>query len=129
MHDLAVEQVGDGGQPDMRMRAHVDAVADEELGRAHLVEEDEGPDHLPPGRRQRAAHREAAEIAGARHDDLLDGIASAMIARLRIFGWDPAHLFRSLTRTYCIGAATIAHIRRRVKCRAIWKARSPLSRA
>ncbi len=27
MHDLAVEQIGDGGEADMRMRPHVDAVA------------------------------------------------------------------------------------------------------
>ena len=72
----------------------------EELGRAHLVEEDEGADHLPPGRGQRAAHLEAAEVAGARHDHLLDGVAGAMVARLRIFGGGPAHLFRSLARAY-----------------------------
>ena len=66
MHDLAIEQVGDGGEPDVRMRAHVDAGADEKLGGPHLVEEDEGADHLAPRRRQRAAHGKAAEIAGAR---------------------------------------------------------------
>ena len=104
VHDLAVEQVGDGGEADVRMRAHVDAGADEKLGRPHLVEEDEGADHLPPRRRQRTAHGKAAEIAGARHDDLLDGVAGAMVARLRIFGGCPAHLFRSLARcsTWCI---------------------------
>ena len=36
-----------------------------------------GPDHLLLRRRQRAAHLEAAEIAGARHDHLLDGIAGS----------------------------------------------------
>ena len=95
MHDLAIEQVGDGGEPDVRMRAHVDAGADEKLGGAHLVEEDEGADHLAACRGQRTAHREAAEVAGARHDDLLEGVAGAMVARLRIFGRGPAHLFRS----------------------------------
>ena len=84
MHDLAVEEVGHGGEPDMRMRAHVDALAEEELGRPHLVEEDERPDHLPLRRRQRAAHLEAAEIAGARHDHGLDRIAGGAVARLRI---------------------------------------------
>ena len=41
MHDLAVEQIGDGGEPDMRMRPHVDAVAGLEHRRAEMVEEDE----------------------------------------------------------------------------------------
>ncbi len=27
MHDLAVEQIGDGGKPDMRVRPNVDALA------------------------------------------------------------------------------------------------------
>ena len=57
------------------MRAHIDALADQELGRPHLVEEDEGPDHLLLRRRQRAAHLEAAEITRARYDDMLDGVA------------------------------------------------------
>ena len=54
MEHLALEQVGDRGEADVRMRPHVDALADQELGRPHLVEEDEGPDHLllaPPARR------------------------------------------------------------------------------
>src|SRR4051812_44089493 len=41
VHDLAVEQIGDGSEPDMRVWAHVHAGADEELGRAHLIPEDE----------------------------------------------------------------------------------------
>ena len=86
VHDLAVEQVGDGGKPDVRVRAHVDAGADQELGRSHLVEEDEGADHLPAHRGQRTAHREAAEVAGARHDDLLDGIARVPVAGDRVVG-------------------------------------------
>ena len=45
--DLALEQVGHGGEPDVRVRAHVDALPEQELGRPHLVEEDERPDHLP----------------------------------------------------------------------------------
>ena len=70
VHDLAVEQVGDGGEPDMRMRPHVEAVAGAELGRAEMIEEHERPDHARLHRRQRAAHREAvAEVGGARHDD------------------------------------------------------------
>ncbi len=80
MHDLAVEQVGDGGKPDMRMRPHVDAVAGVEHRRPEMVEEDERPDHARMPRRQRAMHLEAAEIDRARHDHLLDGVARWRIA-------------------------------------------------
>ena len=45
MHDLAVEQVGDGGEPDVRVRPHVDAVAGLEHRSAQVIEEDERPDH------------------------------------------------------------------------------------
>ena len=92
MEHLALEQVGDGGEPDVRVRAHVDAVADQELGRAHLVEEDEGPDHLLLRGGQRAAHLEAAEVAGTRHDHVLDGVAGVRVARYGIVGRLPAHV-------------------------------------
>ena len=91
MHDLAVEQIGDGREPDVGMRAHVDTRADQELGRPHLIEEDERSDHLLAGRGQRAAHGEAAEVAGARHDHLLDGIAGARIAGHGVVVGLPAH--------------------------------------
>ena len=92
MHDLAVEQVGDGRKPDMRMRAHVDALAEEELGRAHLVPEDERADHLALGRGQGAADLEAAEVAGAGHDHGLDRIAGEAVAGLGILRGLPAHV-------------------------------------
>jgi hypothetical protein len=47
MLDLAVEQVGDGRKPDMRMRPHVQRLAGLEQGRSHPVEEDERPDQPP----------------------------------------------------------------------------------
>ncbi len=62
MHDFAVEQIGDGGEPDMRVRPHVDAVAGAEHRRSEMIEEDERPDHARARRRQRAMHLEAAEI-------------------------------------------------------------------
>jgi len=46
------------------MGAHVDAAADQELGRSHLVEEDEGAHHLLFGCGQGTAHLETAEVAG-----------------------------------------------------------------
>ena len=91
MHDLAVEQVGDGRQADMGMGPHVHAGSEQELGRPHLVEEDEGADHLPLRRGQRPAHLEAAEVAGAGHDHGLDGVAGELVAGLRIVGGVPAH--------------------------------------
>jgi hypothetical protein len=81
----AVEQIGDGGEPDMRMRPHVHALPGDELHRPHLIEEDEGADHLPLAVGQRAAHGEAvAEIAHARHDDEIERVAGALVAENRI---------------------------------------------
>ena len=92
VHDRAVEQVGDGGKPDMRMRAHVHALAGHELHRAEMIEEDEGPDHLPLAMRQRAPHfKSVAEIAGARHDDEVERVAGFGIAEHGIVGGLPAH--------------------------------------
>ena len=68
VHDAAVEQVGHGREPDMRMRAHVDALPGDELHWPHLVEEAERADLLAAAVRQRAPHRESTEVAGARHD-------------------------------------------------------------
>ena len=92
VHDAAVEQIGDGGKPDMRMRAHVHALAGHELHRPEMIEEDEGTDHLPLAVRQRAAHLESvAEVAGARHDDEFQRVAGFGIAEHGIVGGKPAH--------------------------------------
>ena len=80
MHDLAVEQEGDGGEPDMGMRPHVDALAGAELGRPEMVEEDERPDQAPLGVRERAAHREMADIDAARHHHEVDGVGGLRVA-------------------------------------------------
>ena len=92
VHDAAVEQIGDGGEPDMRMRADVHALAGHELHRSEMIEEDEGADHLPLAVRQRAAHLESvAEVAGARHDDEFERVAGQRIAEDGIVGGMPAH--------------------------------------
>ena len=84
VHDVAVEQVGHGGEPDMRVRAHVHALAGDELHRAHLVEEDERPDHLPAPVRQRAADVEAvAKVAHPRHDDEFERVAGRACRQAR----------------------------------------------
>ena len=81
MPDLTLEQISHGCQADMRMRAHIDAGAKNEFGRAHLVEEYEWANHLRLCRRQRTPHLEAAEIARTRHDDVLDRVATLRVAR------------------------------------------------
>ena len=52
----------------MGVRADIDALVRQEFGRPHLIEEDEGPDHLTLRRGQSTAHLEAAQIAGAGND-------------------------------------------------------------
>jgi hypothetical protein len=93
MHDAAVEQIGDGRQPDVRMRAHVHAPPRHELHRPHLIEEDEGTDHLALAVRQRAAHGKAvAEIAHARNDNQFERVARALVAEHRVLVGHPAHV-------------------------------------
>src|SRR5580704_8294977 len=84
VHDLAVEQIGDGREPDMRMRPDVDAIAGAEYCRSEMVEEDERPHHARARRRQRAVHLEAAEVDRTRYDQLRDCIAGASVAESRV---------------------------------------------
>ena len=95
MGDAAIEQVGDGRQADMRVRPHVHALAGHELHRSHLVEEDEGANHLPLHLRQRAADREAAQVAHSRHHHEVQRIAGCGIAKYRVVRRHPAHGPRS----------------------------------
>ena len=53
-NDVYIEQIGDGGQADMGMGAHIDALAGREFHRAEIVEEDERPDAAPRNLRQEA---------------------------------------------------------------------------
>ena len=53
MHLSAVEQIGDGGQADMGMRAHIHALAGRKFHRPEIIEEQEGSDAAP--RRSAAA--------------------------------------------------------------------------
>ena len=89
--DLAPDQVGHRGEPDVRMRPHVDALAEQELRRPHLIEKDERPDHLPARRWQRPAHFEAAEIARPRHDDHLDRVDLLLLVAFWVGRRLPAH--------------------------------------
>jgi hypothetical protein len=55
------------------MRAHVEAIAWRQGGRAHVIEEDERPDHLLRQRRQDAADGKSADVAEMRFEDVRDG--------------------------------------------------------
>src|SRR4051812_41609295 len=81
----------------MRVRSHIHPGAEQELGRPHLVEEDEGADHLPLGGRERPPYRKAAEVAGPGHDHGLDQIGGMGIAGGGIRARLPAHLSSPLS--------------------------------
>src|SRR5690348_13448020 len=66
---LALDQIGDRGEPDMGVRTHVEPLPVAQRDRPHLVEEDEWPDHPPLWLRQRASYRETVtQIARRRQD-------------------------------------------------------------
>ncbi|MNN31266.1 hypothetical protein D3C81_1449490 [compost metagenome] len=56
----------------MRMRAHISTFARWHLHRPHMVEEDKWPDRLGRSRRQQAAHREIAQVAHMRLQQVFD---------------------------------------------------------
>src|SRR5690606_25300733 len=91
MVEVAAEQVGDGAETDVGMGPDGDALAGQELRRPRLVEEDEGADHLPLGRRQGAAHLEVAEIPGARNDERLDRVHADVVGAAGIHCRVPTH--------------------------------------
>ncbi len=62
MLDGAVEQIGDGGKVDVRMRPHVHAVPGGQPRRPELIDEDERADHRPGLGRKGAADLEVAKV-------------------------------------------------------------------
>src|SRR5690606_7039983 len=71
------EQIGDRGQPDVRVRADVGfrrQARFDQLG-AHAVEEDVGPDHAPARKGQYPSDLEAAQVAGPLADEKFDHVA------------------------------------------------------
>jgi hypothetical protein len=74
MHDLAGVEVGQRREPDVWVGADVDSLAGREGGRAHAVEEDEGPDITSLVEGQNTADGEAAEVLRARIDDERDEV-------------------------------------------------------
>lgn len=79
MMEIALIETGHSAQPDMRMRAHVDTLAGQELCRASLIEESKWAYHLTLGRRKCALALEPAKIAGARDNQGLDRIDSDLV--------------------------------------------------
>src|SRR5690606_23122743 len=89
--DLAVEEIGDGRKPDMRMRLDVERPAGMQQGWPHPVEEDERTDEPALARRQGAPHREPANVARTWNDQVLDGVAGESIARDRVVSGKEGH--------------------------------------
>ena len=85
VHDLAFEEVSDRREPDVRMRAHGDAVVRRKHGGPHVIEEHERPHHAPFRRGQYAANVEFAEAAHARLDRQLDGCRGRELAQRFVF--------------------------------------------
>ncbi|KAG1314844.1 hypothetical protein G6F63_016146 [Rhizopus arrhizus] len=67
--DGAGPQIGDGGQADMRVRAHVDGRTGMHECRAHLVDEHERADAACLQGRDGATDFESADVVHARGDD------------------------------------------------------------
>src|SRR3954452_16124097 len=80
VQDLAIEQISDGRKVDVRMRAYVNAFAEDELSGSHLVKEDKGSHHLAFGAGECAAHLKSTEIVGSRNDHGLDQIGGTSVA-------------------------------------------------
>src|SRR5262252_10706094 len=95
--DLAVEQVCDGSEVDVRMRADINALADAELGGPHLVEENKRADHLSHPGRQCTANLEAAKVAGAGYNHCFDCIGYVPVGARRIRTGLPTHVALSLS--------------------------------
>src|SRR5512138_103754 len=74
MHDLALEEISDRRQTNVRMRPHVHAAWDAwlEIDRSHVIEEDERSHHSALRKGQHAANLEAAEVAAPLWNHELD---------------------------------------------------------
>src|SRR5215472_13274512 len=109
---FAVEQIRDGSEVDVRMWSDINTLSDAELGRPHLVEENEGADRLPHPRRQRTANLEAAKIAGAGYNHCFYCIGHVPVAVRRIRTGLPTHvaLFLSNPGRFRCSAVEIAGV-------------------
>ena len=92
MHNSSVKQIGNRRETDVGVGPHVEAMSRKELGWSHLIEEDEGSNHLALVAGQSTTDFEAiAQIAYARHDDKLKRVARSPIPEYWINGGQPTH--------------------------------------
>ena len=61
----AREQIGHGGERNVRVRPYIDSIARGELGRSQVIEKYERTDHLPIRGGQHPPHHKTAQIAFA----------------------------------------------------------------
>ena len=87
MHNSSVKQIGNRRETDVGVGPHIEAMSRKELGWSHLIEEDEGSNHLALVAGQSATDFEAiAQIAYARHDDKLKRVARSPVPEYWING-------------------------------------------
>src|SRR5450432_2995029 len=101
MLELAAKEVSDGREPNVRMRAHVDALTRDELSRPRLIEKYERADHLSFWSRKRATDLETADVARPRHDQRFNGVDANSVRATWLERWIPTHgglLFRDPRR-------------------------------
>jgi hypothetical protein len=73
VHQRALKQIGHRGQPDMRMRAHIDRLPRLEANRTHMIEKNERTNGATPRSRQKTPDfKTVAEVFGMRLKDLAD---------------------------------------------------------
>ena len=107
MMDLAAIDIGDGGEADMRVRAHVACGTGDDLQRPELIEEDERPDHLALRRGQHTSD-EGVDVNGPGHDQSFDRIHADRVRRAGGEQWVPAHDALLLRRSYSKLAAPLS---------------------
>jgi hypothetical protein len=72
MDDLPLEEIGDGREPDVWMRADLDALTGRKNRGADVIEERERTNHSPLARRQQATSHKSSQISLSRRNDKLD---------------------------------------------------------
>jgi hypothetical protein len=85
--DLALKQIGHGGEADMGVRAHIGIARHmrRQIERTHMVEKNKGTDHAALGERQHAADLQRAQAAPPRFDHHVEHV-SLLVADQLIMG-------------------------------------------
>src|SRR6202046_847929 len=73
--DLTVEQIGDRRQADMGVRSDVDPFTRAKVGRPHVIQKNEWPNHPSARKRQNAADfQSAAQVLARAFDDQIEHV-------------------------------------------------------